>query len=147
MSQKFGEIFNRPQKTVKPDESALTWDELSNKIIGAAIDVHKRLGPGYHESVYQKALSEEFSKKHWIFTREEPIKIFYGSQDVGFAKADFCVNREIVVELKAVQKITDHHKKQVQAYLKAKNMKLGLILNFGKGVLEIKRVGANARAS
>lgn len=114
--------------------------DLTEKIIGAAINVHKELGPGYPEKIYQRALSEEFSKQKIPFNREEKFRVFYDNKDVGYETIDFCVYEKIAVELKAVREILDLHAKQLVSYLKGKRLRLGLILNFGKSKLEIRRV-------
>ncbi len=115
--------------------------DLTEKVIGAAIKVHKELGPGHPEKIYQRALTEEFKKKKKIpFTKEEKFQIFYGNKNVGYETMDFVAFEKIAIELKAVREIMDLHAKQLVGYLKGANLKLGLILNFGKSQLEIKRV-------
>jgi len=114
--------------------------ELTKKIIGAGIEVHKQLGPGFPEKIYQRALAEEFRKQKMTFVREKKFQIQYNGKEVGYDFMDFCVDDKIVVELKAVREIMDLHAKQLVGYLKSGNLKLGLILNFGKSKLEIKRV-------
>ena len=113
---------------------------MTEKIIGAAINVHKKLGPGYPEKIYQRALSEEFKKQEVPFNREEKFRVFYGDKDVGYEIMDFCAYNKIAIELKAVREIMDLHSKQLVSYLKGRKIRLGLILNFGKSKLEIKRV-------
>lgn len=116
------------------------YSDLTEKTIGAAIIVHKELGPGYPEKIYQRALSEEFRKQEIPFSREEKFKVFYGGKEMGYEIIDFCVYDKIAVELKAAREIIDLHSKQLVSYLKGKKLRLGLILNFGKSKLEIKRV-------
>lgn len=116
------------------------YSDLTDKIIGAAIKVHKELGPGYPERVYQRALAEEFGNQKIPFGREEKFQVFYGSKNVGYETLDFLAYGKIAVELKAAKEIMDLHAKQVVSYLKGADLRLGLILNFGKGKLEIKRV-------
>ena len=116
------------------------YSDLTEKIIGAAINVHKILGPGYPEKIYQRALSEELKKQAVPFNREEKFRVFYNDKDVGYETVDFCVYNKIIVELKAVREILDLHSKQVVSYLRGRKLKLGLILNFGKSKLEIKRI-------
>lgn len=116
------------------------YSDLTEKIIGAAITVHKALGPGHPEKIYQRALSEEFKKQEIPFNREEIFKVSYNNKDVGYETIDFCVYAKIAVELKAAREILDLHAKQLIGYLKGRNLRLGLILNFGKSKLEIKRV-------
>ncbi|MBI2039567.1 GxxExxY protein [Candidatus Microgenomates bacterium] len=114
--------------------------DLTDKIIGSAIEVHKKLGPGYPEKIYQRALAEEFRRRSIPFTREETFRVIYEGKDIGYEVMDFRVYKKIVVELKAVREIMDLHAKQLVGYLKAAKLQLGLILNFGKSKLEIKRV-------
>lgn len=114
--------------------------DLTDKIIGAAIEVHKKLGPGYPEKIYQRALVEEFKRKNIPFIREETFRVTYEGKDVGYEIMDFRAYGKIAVELKAVREIMDLHAKQLVGYLKAAKLKLGLILNFGKSKLEIKRI-------
>ena len=116
------------------------YSELTGKIIGAAIKVHKELGPGHPEKIYQRALAEEFTKQKIPYTREEKFHIFYNGKKVGYETMDFVVFKKVAIELKANREIMDLHAKQVVGYLKGANLKLGLILNFGKSQLEIKRV-------
>jgi len=116
------------------------YSDLTEKIIGAAISVHKQLGPGYPEKIYQRALAEEFKKQNIAFNREEKFRVFYGDKDVGYEIIDFCVYDRIAIELKAMREIMDLHAKQLVSYLKERRLRLGLILNFGKSKLEIKRV-------
>ena len=116
------------------------YSDLTKKIIGAAINVHKILGPGYPEKIYQRALLEEFKKQGVPFVREERFRVFYDDKDVGYETVDFCVYDKIIIELKAAREIMDLHSKQVVSYLRGTKLKLGLILNFGKSKLEIKRI-------
>ncbi len=116
------------------------YSDLTEKIIGAAIRVHKELGPGYPEKIYQRALAEELRKQEIPFNREEKFRVFYDDKDVGYEIMDFCAYDKIAIELKAVREIIDLHSKQLVSYLKGRKLRLGLILNFGKSKLEIKRV-------
>ena len=116
------------------------YSDLTQKIIGAAIKVHKTLGPGFPEKIYQRALSEEFNKQRIPFIREEKFRVYYENKDVGYEIMDFCAYDKIAIELKAMREIMDLHAKQMASYLKGRKLRLGLILNFGKSKLEIKRV-------
>ena len=115
-------------------------DELSNKIIGAAIEVHKTLGPGFIEKLYERALVYEFQKRKIEFTNQRVIHVRYKEIRLGNQRIDFLIEDEIILELKAVSQIDKLHIAQMLSYLKATNKKLGLILNFAKPTLEIKRV-------
>ncbi len=116
------------------------YSDLTQMIIGAAIKVHKTLGPGHPEKIYQRALSEELKEQEIPFKREEKFNVQYNGKNVGYEIIDFLVFGKIAIELKATKEIMDLHAKQVIGYLKGANLKLGLILNFGKSKLEIKRV-------
>ena len=114
--------------------------ELTGKIIGAAIEVHKMIGPGFIESVYENALVIELSQRRIQFSRQFSIPVHYHGVEVGIHRLDLFVATQIVVELKAVKEITDIHFIIVRSYLKAVNRTHGLILNFAKAKLEVKRV-------
>lgn len=116
------------------------YSDLTKRIIGAAINVHKELGPGHPEKIYQRALSEEFKKQKIPFSKEEVFRVFYNNKDIGYETMDFCAYDKIAIELKAVREILDLHAKQLVGYLRGRNLRLGLIFNFGKSKLEIKRV-------
>ncbi len=118
-------------------------NELSNKIIGYAIQIHKTLGPGFVERIYAKALAHEFKKNRINFTQEKSIKIKYDSTLLGEHRLDFLIEDEVILEIKAVFEINNFHMAQILSYLKATNKKLGLILNFSRSKLEIKRVVFN----
>ena len=116
------------------------FESLSKKIIGAAIKVHKELGPGFMESIYEEALKIEFSANGMNHESQKEIKIYYHNQEVGTHRLDLLVEDAVVVELKAVQELADIHYAQVRSYLKATGLKVGLLLNFAKPTLEIKRI-------
>ena len=119
----------------------LLYEKESYLIIGAAIAVHKELGNGFLEAVYQEALEREFLKKNIPYKREAPLIIYYKNEPLDkFYTADFICYGKIIVELKALSAITSEHKAQVLNYLKASRLNLGLILNFGKQSLEFKRI-------
>ena len=120
--------------------SIYLYSELTEKIIGLAIKVHKELGSAYEEKVYQRALYLEFQKNKVRFEREKEIDIKYSSVTIGKKKLDFIVEGKIIVELKKADTINVVHIAQVVSYLKTMNLKLGLILNFGGSKLQIKRV-------
>jgi len=118
----------------------LEFEDLTKKIIGAAIRVHKALGPGFIESVYAKALRIELQNSEIKAFGQVTIPIFYDGVEIGRHIIDLMVENEIIVELKAIKKITDLHYAIVRSYLKASGKNHGLILNFSKSTLEIKRV-------
>lgn len=117
------------------------YKEECYKIIGCAMEVHKELGNGFLESVYQEALNYEFKQASILFWEFPSLDIFY--KNIVFTKKyipDFICFDKIIVELKAAKCISDEHYAQVLNYLKATKLKLGLILNFGSTSLEYKRV-------
>ena len=115
-------------------------DKFSNKIIGIAIRVHKKLGPGFVEKIYEKALAYEFQKEGTSFDQQKVIRVKYEDLELGDQRIDFMVEDALILEVKVASKIIEIHQDQLISYLKASNKKLGLILNFGKKRLEIKRL-------
>ncbi|HNV82570.1 MAG: GxxExxY protein [Tenuifilaceae bacterium] len=124
----------------------MTENEISNIIIGSAIEVHKQLGPGLLESAYQECLAYELKQKGLKVLREVPMPIVYKEikLDHGY-RLDLLVNSKVVIEIKSVEFISDIHEAQLLTYLKLGNFKLGLLLNFHTTVLKngIKRMVNN----
>ena len=116
------------------------FEELSNQIIGAAIRVHKELGPGFLDSIYEEVLKVELSQNGLDFASQMEIQIKYLEVPVGLHRLDLLVQNEVIVELKAVKELADIHFAQLRSYLKATGMKVGLLLNFSKPTLEVRRV-------
>lgn len=116
------------------------FEELSSKIIHSAIEVHKKVGPGFMESIYEKALCIELSDRSINFEQQKEVKIYYNRQEVGLHRIDLVVEGEIIIELKAVKDFNDTHFAQLRSYLKATRLRVGLLLNFAKSKLEIKRI-------
>jgi GxxExxY protein len=118
-------------------------DALSNQVIGAAIEVHRQLGPGLLESAYEECLAREFTLQGLAFERQKPLPLVYKgcSLDCGF-RVDFLVDKAVIVELKAVAELGPVHTAQVLTYLRLTGCKLGLLLNFNAWRLKdgIKRV-------
>jgi len=104
--------------------------EITNSIIAAAIRVHRALGPGFLESVYEEALTVEFALCGLRFVRQKPAPLFYKDHQVGEHRPDFVIDERIVVELKAVSTLEDIHFAIGRSYLKATNLEDGLLLNF-----------------
>ena len=117
-------------------------DKLAHDVIGAAIEVHRHLGPGYLEAVYQKALEIELGLRNIRFEAQRPVGVLYKGHPIGDGKLDFLVGEQLIVELKAVEELADVHKAQVISYLKATKLHLGLLINFNVTVLKngLKRV-------
>ncbi|MCY4567068.1 MAG: GxxExxY protein [Candidatus Poribacteria bacterium] len=120
----------------------LKHKDITEKIIGAAFEVHKFLGNGFQEVVYQRALAIEMKKVGVEFVREIKQDIFYKdfSKPIGTRRADFVVAGDVLVELKAISALADVHEAQILNYLKAYRLEIGLLLNFGAKSLEIKRL-------
>src|SRR5882762_5761476 len=113
--------------------------ETTEQIIAAAIRVHRELGPGFLESIYEEALAVEFALSGIQFIRQHPIPLFYRDHQVGEHRLDFLVEEKIVVELKAISQLEDIHFAIGRSYLKATNLQDGLLLNFATAPLTIKR--------
>ncbi|MBI1830966.1 MAG: GxxExxY protein [Planctomycetes bacterium] len=122
---------------------SLEHEALTEKIIGAAIEVHRRLGAGFLESIYEKALVIELRRRGLTVESQKELIIEYDGVEVGRHVLDLFVENTIIVELKAIKNIEDVHFAIVRSYLRAAGHKHGLILNFAKITLEIKRVIAS----
>ena len=116
------------------------FEELSSRIIGAVIEVHRELGPGFLEAIYEEALKVELSEQSMRYDSQKEIKIEYLGVEIGVHRLDLLVEKKIIVELKAVKELTDIHFAQLRSYLKAAGLRVGLLLNFAKPTLEIRRV-------
>jgi GxxExxY protein len=116
--------------------------DITEKIIGASFEVHKFLGNGFQEVIYQRALAWELKQAGLPFAREIEQKIFYKElpEPIGKRRADFVVDRKVLVELKAVIELQDVHIAQVLNYLKAYRLEVGLLINFGSKSLTFKRL-------
>lgn len=115
-------------------------DDLTYKIIGCAMKVHNTLGNGFQEVIYQRCLAIELEKQGLGFVREEEMPIFYNDVQVGTRRADFIVEDQVVVELKAIIKLEDVHLAQGLNYLQAYKIDKGLFINLGANSLEVKRL-------
>mgnify|MGYP003412315031 CR=1 FL=1 len=118
----------------------LEHEELTEEIIGGAIEVHRRLGPGFIESIYEKALVVELCKRGLQVKEQYEVIIQYDDVEVGRHRLDLVVEDTIVGELKAIKDLEDIHFALVRSYLKSIKKKHGLLLNFAKATLEVKRV-------
>jgi GxxExxY protein len=118
------------------------YTDLSKAIIGAAIEVHRTLGPGFLESVYEMALAVELEHLGIPFLRQVPVELGYRGRPVGEGRIDMIVDRKIVVELKAVEKLLPLHEQQLLSYLKVTGHRVGLLINFNVEVLNrgVRRV-------
>ena len=118
----------------------LELKELTGKIIAASIEVHKKLGPGFLESIYQAALPIELKNRGLTVEEQKSIRIIYDGKEIGLHRLDLVIEGQVIVEIKAVSAFDDSHMAQVLSYLKATKLKVGLLINFAKGTLKIKRI-------
>lgn len=118
----------------------LELEELTSQVIGASIAVHKEKGPGFLESIYENCLRIEFRKRGIKAEFQKEVEIHYEGELVGNHKLDILINDELVVELKAIKALEDVHFAQVRSYLRATELKHGLLLNFAAMTLTVKRV-------
>jgi GxxExxY protein len=115
-------------------------DPLTERVIGAAIQVHRELGPGFLQSVYEEALAFEFAESGLCFQRHKPVPVLYREHHVGEHRLNFLVEGVLIVDLKAVAALENIHFAIVRSQLKAANIELALVLNFASAPLTIKRV-------
>lgn len=118
----------------------ILYKELSYKIIGLAIEVHKELGYGFLEKVYENALVILFEENDLKIEQQKQIIVNFHGKEIGNYISDLLIEDKIIIELKVATKIKDVHKAQVANYLKATGKRLGIIINFGKEKLEYERV-------
>jgi len=115
-------------------------DDLTYKIIGCAMKVHRTLGNGFQEVIYQRALAIEMTNQGIEFQRELEMPLFYDNKPIGSRRVDFLVEEKVMVEIKALVKMEDVHLAQGLNYLVAYNVDKGLLINFGAQSLEVKRL-------
>jgi len=117
-------------------EVMMNMNQLSSKIIGAAIEVHKTLGPGLLESAYEECLCHELGMQGLLFEKQKPLSIDYKGKklDCGY-RLDIIVEKAVIIELKSCEKIEPIHKAQLLTYLKLSGLNLGLILNFNVSLM------------
>jgi GxxExxY protein len=118
----------------------IVYPDLSYRIMGAIFEVHKKLGPGFFESVYEKALIEELSGRGMKVETEKIIDLTYKDKKIGVHRLDLVIDNKVVVELKTVGRFSIHQKAQLTSYLKASGYKLGILVNFSKSKVEYRRV-------
>jgi len=115
-------------------------NEITYKINGCAMKVHNNLGNGFQEVIYQRCLAIELERVGLQFKREQNHIIYYDGIDVGMRRADFVVEYEVIVEIKAVINLEDVHLAQAKNYVKAYEKPIGLLINFGSPSLQFKKV-------
>lgn len=142
-SANFGLFHKETQRITKVHEEIMNEDEISNKVIGRAIEVHRTLGPGLLESAYKECLFYELLKDGFFVEREKAMPIVYKEikLDHGY-RLDLLVDNKVVIEVKTVECFTDVHMAQLLTYLRLGNYKLGLLINFHVTLLKkgVKRI-------
>ncbi|EHC12109.1 GxxExxY protein [Fischerella thermalis CCMEE 5282] len=136
------EMNRQDAKNAKKREPSKELDILAHEVIGAAIEVHRLLGPGFLESVYHQALRFEFEMRGIPHKFKHPVAVKYKNHQVGEGELDFLVGDLLIVELKAVERLAPIHEAQVMSYLKMTKNSLGLLINFNVPLLKegIKRI-------
>ena len=129
---------------IEPEERV---DEMAHAVIGAAIEVHRHLGPGFLESIYEEALCVELQSLRIPFERQKEIGVLYKDREIGKHRIDLLVGGLLIVELKTVEALAEIHKAQIISYLKAMRLSLGLLIKFNVPVLKngIQRVVYTAK--
>ncbi|MFZ0827034.1 MAG: GxxExxY protein [Verrucomicrobiia bacterium] len=117
---------------IEPNQKA---DELAHAVIGAAIEVHRQLGPGFLESLYEEALCAELEDRRIDVERQKEVSVLYKSRQIGHQRIDLLVGGSLIVELKTVEALAEIHKAQVISYLKATQLALALLINFNVPIL------------
>jgi len=117
-------------------------NKLTEAVIGAAIEVHRELGPEFLESMYEEALCLELTERKIAFQRQPPIRVTYKGTPIGQGFIDILIENRLIVELKAVEELIPVHKAQIISYLKATGLWVGLLINFNVPILKdgIKRI-------
>lgn len=118
----------------------ILFKELSFAVIGAAMEVHKILGPGFLESVYQLALEKELGLRGIPFHHQVELPVFYKGDLVGIYKADLIIDNKIIIEIKGMSRLNTSHEAQAIHYLAATGLQLAILINFGMSSLENRRV-------
>lgn len=121
-------------------KSEYPLSELTGKIIGCAMEVHRVLGNGFQEVIYQRALAQEMHLQKLSFNREQEMEIIYKGEIIGTRRVDFLVEGRVMVELKAITELENVHLAQAINYLEAYGLGVGLLINFGNTSLQFKRV-------
>jgi GxxExxY protein len=128
---------NNAKRLVGPD---VIYPELSYNIMEAVFEVHNQLGPGFGEEIYQQALIVEMETRSIPFEAQKSLVVWYKGKPMGTYRLDFLVDGKIILELKAVSSLNDLFKQQLTSYLKATDLRLGILLNFGTRRVEYIRI-------
>lgn len=118
----------------------LPFKELTHKIIGCAMEVHRVLGPGFQEYIYQRAMAIELKAATLIFQEEYEIPVFYKGEKIGLRRVDFFIENTVTLEIKAKSDLDNSHLAQAINYIEASNISTGLLINFGATSLQFKRI-------
>ena len=116
------------------------YSDITAKIIGASMEVHKILGNGFQEVIYQRALAKEMNLQGLSFAREFEMPIFYKEEQIGIRRVDFLIENVVSLEMKAIIQLEDVHLNQAINYLEAYNLEIGMLINFGAKSLQFKRL-------
>jgi len=131
---------NNTNENKKPAGEKVIYADLSYKIMNAVFEVHNQLGPGFTENIYERALMVELEKRNIAYEAQKEIEIIYKGQKLGKYRLDLLIEGEIVVELKAVVGLNDLFKQQLLSYLRATDLRLGILVNFGEERVEYTRI-------
>ncbi|MFP4308652.1 MAG: GxxExxY protein, partial [Desulfococcaceae bacterium] len=141
---------HRPVQTQKEPPiptKPFKYAETTQKIIGCAMEVHRTLGTGFQEVIYQRALFHEFQLRGVHFKREYEMEIFYKNHKLGTRRVDFLVENRVSVEIKVVSALNDIHLAQAINYIEVSGLEVGLLLNFGAKSLEFRRIDNRKKSS
>lgn len=133
-------LMEDDSRRIDTNDEHILYRELSYTIVGLAMEVHRKLGYGFLENVYENALMILLENKGIEARQRFPINVYFENKVIGDYKADILVEGKIILELKSIEKIADAHRAQALNYLKATKLRLALILNFGKEKLEFERL-------
>ena len=127
---------------IEREEPSIYLEKIVHQTIGAAIEVHRNLGPGYLESIYEEAFAIELATRNIQYIRQPEITVRYKKREIGKGRLDLLIENKLIVELKTVDNLLPIHKAQVISYLKAMKIQLGLLINFNCPILKhgIKRI-------
>ena len=119
------------------DYSSYTENQLSELLIGICIEIHRELGPGLLESVYENAITFELADLGFFFERQKKIPVYYKEREIGAGfRADFIIEQRLLIELKSIERLTDFDKKKTRNHLILTGLKLGLLINFNVPLLK-----------
>jgi GxxExxY protein len=124
----------------KPIKKDLLYPELSYRIMSAVFEVHNQLGPGFTEDIYENALAMELELQGIPFERQKQIQVFYKGRFVGNYRLDIVIDEKIILELKAVSALNEIFRAQIDSYLYATGLQLGILINFGSKRVQSDRI-------